>query len=266
LDINKFWIGLITFYQRFISPYKGFTCAHHARHKKGSCSHAVKALIADNGLIKSLPLIRVRFKECSEAYESIKESRHTSDLPCIDLSCDGGGADCGGDVMDCGYEGVSNTCGCFRGIWDIVEWKKRSNRGKVIIVSSSIFLTLLLAYLVYGRGIANVMITDLGIQNQSVLKRFTQRENPEVRVLLIINSEKIYSDIVKLDEVNKEYKLRLKKSLDRFDVDELQVLDARLSVAKELLVVGQELEVFAYPNPSGEGRRFKYRLKRRWHF
>ena len=70
--VTVFWIKLITLYQSFISPYKGFNCAHNARYKSGSCSNAVKDLIADKGFIKALPLIRLRFRECRIAYEAIQ--------------------------------------------------------------------------------------------------------------------------------------------------------------------------------------------------
>jgi len=145
------WIGLITFYQRFISPYKGFRCAHHARHNSGTCSNAVKGLIADNGFIKALPLIRARFKECRVAYESIKESRFTSDLPCIDLSCDADVFNCGGNDRrsNCAGDAFSGACDCLGSAGDIINWKKCSRKTKIIIVTFSILLILVLAYLLH---------------------------------------------------------------------------------------------------------------------
>lgn len=269
LDINRFWVWLITFYQRFISPYKGFHCAHHACYRRGTCSNAVKDLIEDNGFIKALPLIRVRFKECRLAYEAIKANGFRSDLPCVDVSCDVGDChDCGGGSRskDCISDSLENTCDCCGHVFEIIDWKKRSKKAKAYIVIGTISLFMLLAYLFYGRGIADVVVTDFGVQDQSILTRFTQRDKPEVRVLIIANGKKIYSEIVTLEQKNKEYILRLNESLNSFFIDELQILDARLNVAQELFVVGQELEVFEYPQPSGQSQRFKYRLKRRWHF
>jgi len=40
---------LIEFYQRIISPRKGFKCAHHALHRGPTCSNAVKSLIEEHG-------------------------------------------------------------------------------------------------------------------------------------------------------------------------------------------------------------------------
>ena len=266
LDINRFWVWLITFYQRFISPYKGFHCAHHASYRRGTCSNAVKDLIEDNGFIKALPLIRGRFKECRLAYEAIQANRFRSDLPCIDISCDGDLFNCGGKSGGCAGDVLDSSCDCFGFIRELIDWKKRSKKAKGLIVLSVILLIVFLAYLFDGRKISSVVITDLGVQNQSVLKRFTQREHPQVRVLLVVDEKKIYSEIVKLEQINKAYKLSLDRSLKNFKIDQLQILDARLSVAQELFVVGQELEVFENPQQSGQGQRFKYQLKRRWHF
>jgi len=223
--VTVFWIKLITLYQSFISPYKGFNCAHNARYKSGSCSNAVKDLIADKG--------------------------------------------CGGELLGCGGDAVGSSggvCDCLGILDDLLGWGKRSKRTKRLIIIAGVLSVVILTYVFYGRGIANVMITDLGVQNQSIFKRISQREYPEVRVLVVANGVEVYSDIIKLDQPNKEYKLRLKRALSDFRIDQLQVLDARLKVGKELLVVGQELEVFEDPQVTGEGRRFKYRLKRRWHF
>lgn len=260
--ITQFWIRLIEFYQRFVSPYKGFHCAHHARHKNGTCSNAVKDLISDKGLLKALPFIRVRFDECRLAYEQINKSNFRADIPCIDVGCDVGICDCGGDAAS----SSTRACDCFSYCGDIIDWRRCSKRTKCLIITGMMALVIILAYLLYGRSIDSIEITDIGAQNQSIFKRISQRQSPEVRVLLIVGGKKVYSEIVRLDQTDKAYKLSLNKSLDSFDVDQLQVLDARFSVGKELLVIGQELEVFNDPEQSGQGQRFKYHLKRRWSF
>ena len=59
----------------------------------------------------------------------------------------------------------------------------RRKRSKSEIRLTIIILGLLLligSYFFYGRGIAKVVITDLGVQNQKLFKRFSQRENTEV--------------------------------------------------------------------------------------
>src|SRR5688500_9912814 len=69
---------LIEAYQRFISPYKGFRCAHRAVHGRDSCSQFAKRVALKRGILALFPLLRRRFTECGVAaqvleYES-KES------------------------------------------------------------------------------------------------------------------------------------------------------------------------------------------------
>lgn len=61
---NQFGIGV---YQRWISPRKGFCCAHRVLHTGDSCSEAVKKIIGACGIAAGMPRIRQRFIECREA-------------------------------------------------------------------------------------------------------------------------------------------------------------------------------------------------------
>ncbi len=61
----------IRFYQRFISPHKGFRCAHAAFFGGTSCSGAIYNLILERGLWHALPQVRVQFQECSFAYHTL---------------------------------------------------------------------------------------------------------------------------------------------------------------------------------------------------
>ena len=69
-------ITTIVLYQRFISPYKGFRCAHATLHQGDSCSQAVKKLIAQYGVWKSKALIKARFAECRAAFELLKHAKY----------------------------------------------------------------------------------------------------------------------------------------------------------------------------------------------
>lgn len=62
----------ITGYQRYLSPYKGFRCAHRALHHDESCSAYAKRVISEQGISAALPAIRRRFAECREAYRLLK--------------------------------------------------------------------------------------------------------------------------------------------------------------------------------------------------
>ena len=68
-------IGLIGFYQRRISPHKGYRCAHRAHHGDLSCSEYVKQTILAQGLTAACPEIRQRFADCRAAYVALQESQ-----------------------------------------------------------------------------------------------------------------------------------------------------------------------------------------------
>jgi len=65
-------IGSIGVYQKYISPYKGFRCAHRVYCCGSSCSEFAQQAIRDNGLLNAIPKIRRRFCECREAYVALQ--------------------------------------------------------------------------------------------------------------------------------------------------------------------------------------------------
>jgi putative component of membrane protein insertase Oxa1/YidC/SpoIIIJ protein YidD len=65
-------VGAIGVYQRYISPYKGFRCAHRVYCRGLSCSEFAQQVIHENGLLNAIPKIRRRFCECREAYVALQ--------------------------------------------------------------------------------------------------------------------------------------------------------------------------------------------------
>ena len=65
-------LGLIRFYQRRISPHKGFRCAHAVAHGGPGCSGYAAAVIRARGVWGALALIRQRFRDCRDAFELLK--------------------------------------------------------------------------------------------------------------------------------------------------------------------------------------------------
>lgn len=255
-------VFFITFYQRWISPIKGFTCAHHVLHGEATCSNAVKSLILEHGLLPALPLIRNRFDECRTAFDRLQtglSSPQSADLPC-DLSCDPGFADCGGSST------ASNSGWCFGYCGFPGNSSGLSKKTERVVISITLSVALILSYVYYGRDINSIYITDLGGAKKSFVSRLFERDQPQVRVLILVDGQKFYTEIVKLDEPRIEYKLLLDTPISTFDIDRLEILDARLNIASKLVVVGQVLEVFERPANKAEGIRFSYRFKRRWHF
>jgi putative component of membrane protein insertase Oxa1/YidC/SpoIIIJ protein YidD len=86
-------ILLIVFYQKFISPYKGFRCAYAVLHGGDSCSEAVKNIVRAQGLFGGYRDIRARFQACKDANETLirngqrRRGRNDCD-ECPDCDCD----------------------------------------------------------------------------------------------------------------------------------------------------------------------------------
>jgi putative component of membrane protein insertase Oxa1/YidC/SpoIIIJ protein YidD len=71
------WLCLaaIGFYQRRISPRKGWRCAHAVLHQGTGCSGYVKETIKTHGWRRAIPLARQRFAACQEAGQTLRQQR-----------------------------------------------------------------------------------------------------------------------------------------------------------------------------------------------
>ena len=74
-SIRSLAVIAISGYQRFISPHKGFSCAHRVLYGCDSCSQYFKRVIAKDGIITAIANAKGRFQECREAYETLKKHR-----------------------------------------------------------------------------------------------------------------------------------------------------------------------------------------------
>ena len=249
---------LINLYQQFISPRKGFCCAHHSLHQSGSCSHAIKALIQEKGVLKALPDIKQRFIHCRQAFERLNNPKYP--LPNADLSCD---LPCDVSFGDCGMFGA-NTTSSSRHCLACELLSVFSKKTQQYLTIGLLLSILIGSYWFYGRGVGNIYIQDTGAQ-QSIFKRLVQRDNPKLRLLLEHKGKKYYSNIITIDSVNTEYKFTFSTSPTDSQLDYLKILDARVNIANDLVIVGQTLETFEKPKKSAIGGRFSYRITRRWH-
>ena len=125
-----FAVSAIGFYQQFLSPYKGFRCAHRVRHGRMSCSQFAKRLIEKVGLLRFAPLFRRRLAKCGMAARTMKagaapphvehkrEQEQTRKRDSVwdgcDPGCDAGCApDAGGcDMPDVNPLGALDGCDC----------------------------------------------------------------------------------------------------------------------------------------------------------
>ena len=71
-------VTAISGYQKFISPHKGFACAHRVLYGCESCSQYFKQVIAEEGIFVAIANAKGRFQECREANKIIKNRRAKS--------------------------------------------------------------------------------------------------------------------------------------------------------------------------------------------
>ena len=105
-------VVLIRGYQKYLSPHKGFSCAHRVLYGGESCSQYVKNILIEQDLQSALSLSRQRFSACKTAKiilhaETLEEKRRRqkkkkqSNCSCSPEGClDGCLPDCGD--LDCG--------------------------------------------------------------------------------------------------------------------------------------------------------------------
>ena len=65
--LSRFANLAIIAYQRFVSPYKGFSCAHNKLHQDGSCSTSGRRALAVYDVLVAARLIRERLHACKAA-------------------------------------------------------------------------------------------------------------------------------------------------------------------------------------------------------
>src|SRR3954470_19293134 len=89
-------IGLIGLYQRYLSPLKGFRCAHRARKhgRTSSCSQFAKRAFGRVGVLVGAALLRRRFDKCAASARVLREAppaKRDSDIRATpSAACDGG--------------------------------------------------------------------------------------------------------------------------------------------------------------------------------
>ncbi len=65
----------ISGYQKFLSPHKGFSCAHRVLYGCDSCSQYFKRVIAEEGIMTAIANAKGRFQECRDANEILKKRK-----------------------------------------------------------------------------------------------------------------------------------------------------------------------------------------------
>ena len=78
--IRKILVFSINLYQKYLSPYKGYCCAHRVLHGGDSCSQYVKNVFIKQDLNEAIQLSRKRFIECGEAAEILASQKQPNQV------------------------------------------------------------------------------------------------------------------------------------------------------------------------------------------
>ena len=66
--------GTIGAYQRFVSPFKGFSCAYRVATGRCSCSEFARRLVLRTGALMTVSMLIGRFRRCGEASAALNAS------------------------------------------------------------------------------------------------------------------------------------------------------------------------------------------------
>jgi len=75
LGVRYALAGAIGGYQRWISPYKGFHCAHWTLHGGESCSAFGKRIVIERGLLGFFRGMQARFADCHRSNQALRARR-----------------------------------------------------------------------------------------------------------------------------------------------------------------------------------------------
>jgi putative component of membrane protein insertase Oxa1/YidC/SpoIIIJ protein YidD len=130
-------LAAIRFYQRHISPHKGFSCALRVATGGASCSAYGYAVIARFGLVRGLGLLRRRLELCGHVHgrrhpspplhPRLKYQRGFCDAPACDGPCD---LPCHGHADCISIDTALDMVGCASDAGDCWPSRRRGGRAR----------------------------------------------------------------------------------------------------------------------------------------
>lgn len=98
--LDRLTLSGIRLYQRWLSPHKGFRCAHAALHGGESCSAAVARIVREEGLSRGRARTRIaaRFGACREAHNALYDGSHGGSPLALGSSVETRGVCCIGPI------------------------------------------------------------------------------------------------------------------------------------------------------------------------
>ncbi len=107
-------LGSIWIYQTWISPYKGFRCAHSVLHGGSGCSGYAKSVIRNHGFFRAIPMVKQRFRACRVAYFTLRHDANAANQPAKKKKSDSCGKQLRDGCCDAAiFEGCDAGLSCF---------------------------------------------------------------------------------------------------------------------------------------------------------
>lgn len=79
--MKLFLLSVIGLYQKWVSPIKGFSCAHHIYFGRSTCSVYGKRAISKHGAWSGVRLIFRRLRACSRVMKTIENEAPEDENP-----------------------------------------------------------------------------------------------------------------------------------------------------------------------------------------
>lgn len=235
----------ITFYQRALSPRKGYACAYRRRYGGDSCSEAVKRVVLADGVRAGLRALPAQLAACRRAARA---------LPRADIDCGVGGCT------------TPEGCGLFGGggadaVCTVPGCGPRINaRAAAVLLTVLLTVAAVAGYWFYGRQIERVEIQLLSARTEAEDDRLfglLDGRPPDYALRLQTAAGGVDSNTLNNTSAARWIALKPRDTVYLSDIQRFQIVD------REPLR-DRVLETVEQPQKSGSGERYRYRFIRRW--
>jgi putative component of membrane protein insertase Oxa1/YidC/SpoIIIJ protein YidD len=133
-------LGAIRFYQRYLSPRKGYCCAYAAVSGQGSCSALGYRAIRRYGVWRGLAVLDTRLEKCGIAYRRhrpLKRGALARQAGVVDCACDLPVGCHVPDVSGCGEAIECMSCdpgGCDKRSCDRMRRRRQKNEEEYVVI------------------------------------------------------------------------------------------------------------------------------------
>lgn len=251
--MKRLVVTLIVFYQSYLSPKKGFCCAHRQLHGGHSCSEAIKQIVLSQGVLGGVRDISARFKACRNAAVKLHERVGTPMRADIDCGLSG--------CIGCADVGTFDACFLSGGAASAPTSVSRPIF-YVPISFGTLILILACLYWFYGRQVDFIEIRLLeGTQEASDkhLAKLFKNQLPDYQIVLDANGKQVKTNTVKNSSAANWLQLKPSYGVYRADIN-------RLTIVNKQILKDQALEEFEDPGSEGAGQYYEYRIQNNWSF